>query len=79
MDSRKRRIIRQRFVVEQKHRCCYCGRVFGPKGSLLEATIEHLKPLADGGSNRQENLAAACRHCNQHRGRQMQSSRFRGF
>ncbi|WP_081853365.1 HNH endonuclease [Erythrobacter longus] len=75
MDYKKRRRIRQNLVVKQKHRCCYCVRVFGPKGSPLEATIEHLRPLADGGSSRLKNLAAACRHCNQHRGCQMQASR----
>ena len=40
------------------------------EGDLLFAkfaTVEHLKPLAEGGSNRKDNLAASCIRCNQKR------------
>ena len=37
--------------------------------------IEHRKPKMDGGTDARENLAAACLHCNQHRGRQMNHAR----
>lgn len=33
-------------------------------------TIEHRLARMDGGSDKIDNLAAACWHCNQHRGRQ---------
>ena len=33
-------------------------------------TLDHLIPLKDGGDNRQANLVAACRKCNQKRGSQ---------
>lgn len=40
-------------------------------------TIEHKKARMDGGSDDLSNLAAACFHCNQHRGRQMNEARQR--
>jgi len=39
------------------------------------ATIEHKKAIMDGGSDNLTNLAAACFHCNQHRGLQMNGAR----
>lgn len=72
--SRGKRI-RHELARTQGFRCHYCKRLFGPKGSPLAATIEHLKALMDGGTNARENLVAACRHCNQHRGTQMNRAR----
>ncbi len=37
--------------------CCYCGS----KGRL---TIDHIVPIAEGGSNDWTNLTAACKSCN---------------
>ncbi len=76
LGKRKKRI-RHELAVQQRHRCFYCKRFFGPKGTSLAATIEHLKAKMDGGSDKRDNLAAACRHCNQHRGRQMNADRQR--
>jgi 5-methylcytosine-specific restriction endonuclease McrA len=45
--------------------CCWCGADI-PENLL---TIEHLKPLSRGGNNHMDNLALACRPCNQRRGR----------
>lgn len=62
--------------------CCYCespmwetdplgfASAHGiPADSLwcYQCTTEHLLPRALGGSNRQDNIAAACRLCNQYR------------
>jgi 5-methylcytosine-specific restriction endonuclease McrA len=33
----------------------------------FQCTAEHLIPLSDGGTSRQNNVVAACRYCNQHR------------
>lgn len=33
----------------------------------FQCTTEHLKPRCDGGGNERENIAVACRLCNQHR------------
>lgn len=39
------------------------------------ATVEHKKAKMDGGKDNVANLAAACQHCNQHRGQQMNQRR----
>jgi 5-methylcytosine-specific restriction endonuclease McrA len=67
--------IRHELAEAQRFRCCYCQRRFGAKGTPLAPTIEHLKARMDGGTNARDNLAAACRHCNQHRGSQKNSAR----
>lgn len=60
----------------QNWRCCYCGieMMVGMQGCWDRpkwdrareclATIEHVTPKVAGGSNRWENLVAACRLCN---------------
>jgi 5-methylcytosine-specific restriction endonuclease McrA len=45
------------------------------EGHPTAATIEHKKARMDGGTNARANLAAACFHCNQHRGAQMNRAR----
>lgn len=73
--ARSRRIL-ARLIHAQGNRCCYCGRPFTTAGPT-RPTLEHRKARMDGGSNRVSNLAAACFHCNQHRGRQMNQARQR--
>ncbi|MBA4765344.1 MAG: HNH endonuclease [Erythrobacter sp.] len=69
--------LRHELAAAQNFKCCYCKRRFGRKKSGLGATIEHLKPKMCGGTNARDNLAAACLHCNQHRGAQMNTARQR--
>ncbi|MBS1960272.1 MAG: HNH endonuclease [Bdellovibrionales bacterium] len=40
--------------------CHYCGRKFPPK----ELTMDHLVPLARGGTSTKNNLVPACKECN---------------
>ncbi|MFG6080439.1 HNH endonuclease [Paracoccus litorisediminis] len=60
---------------EQGGRCLWCAGLTwrvrkDPKGSPeRRATIEHLLPRSQGGSNRDENLRLACAECNSSRGR----------
>lgn len=68
-DRRYARRLLARLVAAQGGICCYCPRAFTTAGPR-RATLEHVKAKADGGSDRVENLAAACFHCNQHRGKQ---------
>ena len=42
------------------HRCLYCGHQY----SRRELTRDHVLPTSRGGSNRWENVVAACRRCN---------------
>ena len=76
LNSRRARKLLARLVQAQNGICCYCPRPFTATGDR-RATLEHRKAKADGGSDRVGNLAAACFHCNQHRGKQKQQARLR--
>lgn len=54
----------------QNWRCCYCAVVMGTDDPEHEdaASIDHYVPRASGGTNKWENLVAACRLCNNSRG-----------
>jgi uncharacterized protein (TIGR02646 family) len=73
LTGKRARQVRHRLAQQQKFRCCYCGRRFTGEGPT-RATIEHVKPKRDGGGNNFDNLKAACQHCNQHRGWQINES-----
>jgi 5-methylcytosine-specific restriction endonuclease McrA len=60
----------------QGGKCCYCKREFTKTGPT-RLTLEHKKAKMDGGTDEMSNLAAACHHCNQHRGQQMNGARQR--
>ena len=73
-NSRYAKRLRYRLAERQGMRCCYCKRPFAESGPT-RATIEHRKPIRDGGPNAVSNLAAACFHCNQHRAKQIDKAR----
>ena len=50
---------RTRFRRED-HRCLYCGGQF----SRSELTRDHVVPISRGGSDKWENVVAACKRCN---------------
>jgi uncharacterized protein (TIGR02646 family) len=66
--------VRRSLVKSQGGKCCYCQRLFTKSGPT-RPTIEHKKAKMDGGSDAFNNLAAACFHCNQHRGQQKNGAR----
>jgi 5-methylcytosine-specific restriction endonuclease McrA len=74
LNNKYKRRLRTRLALSQDNMCCYCHRPFTEDGPTM-ATIEHRKPKRDGGTDRVGNLAAACLHCNQHRGQQIELSR----
>ena len=47
--------------------CLYCGRVFQP-GAL---TRDHVVPKSRGGKDEWENVVAACKRCNHHKGNRL--------
>lgn len=47
--------------------CLYCGRPF-PDGEL---TRDHLVPRSRGGPDQWDNVVAACRRCNHHKGNRL--------
>lgn len=75
-DPQYRAFVRRELYKRQGGRCCYCNREFTKTGELA-VTIEHLKAIMKGGKDNLKNLAAACFHCNQHRGKQMNATKQR--
>jgi 5-methylcytosine-specific restriction endonuclease McrA len=73
--------LRKSAFLRQHGRCCYCtvpmwlkapSELQVPTPSFnaakrLRCTVEHLRARSDGGSDRPENIAAACAHCNRTR------------
>jgi 5-methylcytosine-specific restriction endonuclease McrA len=57
----------KRRMLEDDNRCHWCGR----RLRLSTATMDHVIPLARGGSNHPRNLVLACEACNQTRGHDM--------
>lgn len=51
--------------VEHSNRCVYCGGLEAKVGKLVP---DHMMPLSRGGSNSLDNIAPACRHCNDSKG-----------
>lgn len=54
---------RTRYEVLRRdgHRCRYCGTSAGEGATL---TVDHVIPVALGGSDKPDNLVAACKDCN---------------
>ena len=48
------------------NKCVYCKR----SGKRQQLELDHVVPRSNGGTNRYDNLVAACRPCNQKRGNQ---------
>lgn len=64
-----RAAVRAALVAAQNGRCCWCGLSMDRAGrGGRGATLDHIVPLAKGGPDVPENLAAACRLCNAARG-----------
>lgn len=60
--KRSRRALRQRFEILKRdgYRCRYCGR----SGRLVQLEVDHVIPVAAGGTDDDENLVTACGDCN---------------
>lgn len=53
----------------QNWRCCWCGvRCVAESNKHNSATIEHVTPKSQGGTDHWSNLAMACNRCNHARG-----------
>jgi hypothetical protein len=58
--------VENRVRIAATNRCGYC---LSPQRLLpWELEIEHLKPIARGGTNKEENLWLSCRSCNSFKG-----------
>lgn len=50
--------------ARDQYTCLYCGNMF----ALQNLSRDHVVPKSRGGRDRWENVVAACRRCNQHKG-----------
>ena len=71
MAERKPISKKTRFEVFKRDRftCQYCGRM--SPDVILE--IDHIKPVAEGGTNKMINLVTSCRDCNRGKGKRILS------
>jgi 5-methylcytosine-specific restriction endonuclease McrA len=58
------RFSRTNIFLRDDHTCQYCGQKFA-KSSL---TLDHVKPIVQGGKKCWENIVTACKPCNQKKG-----------
>lgn len=56
--------VRLKVLTRDKYTCCKCGK----NGSQVELQVDHIHPVARGGSNHPSNLQTLCRACNQRKG-----------
>ena len=58
--------LRNELAELDKHRCAYCLSADFLTGQRL--TIDHIRPIAAGGTDALTNLCLACRSCNEFKG-----------
>ncbi len=58
------RFSRTNVFIRDQHRCQYCGINF----SKLNLTLDHVRPVVQGGGKSWENIVTACKPCNQKKG-----------
>jgi hypothetical protein len=67
--SAKKVYMRVCLAEAQNWRCCWCGVECVPESDKKNsATIEHVTPRSQGGTDHWSNLAMSCNRCNQARG-----------
>jgi hypothetical protein len=64
LDAAFLRVYREQARAYQKSRCKYCHEPM----SARTATSDHVKPRSRNGSDRRENIVAACEPCNSSKG-----------
>lgn len=62
--SRLRRFKRQKIAKRHGWKCHYCGKAL----THSTATLDHIVPVAMGGTLADHNLCLACRRCNSLKG-----------
>jgi hypothetical protein len=62
VSSATRQVVR----IRAKGLCEYCHA--DEKWQFVRFTMDHIRPISDGGSDEADNLALACRNCNERRG-----------
>ena len=66
---------RARLRKRQKNRCYWCKEQMNSRPlDKREATLDHMTPRSRGGGGDILNLVAACRECNEKRGKDLDQS-----
>ena len=65
-----KKTIRKQLYFQQFKKCCWCNKEM----LLEEATIEHIRAKADGGTDDLINLQVACADCNHSRGHRLRDA-----
>lgn len=68
--SKWKKKVRKELWEEQHGHCCWCDKPM----ALEDATIEHIRAKADGGTDDKINLQVACESCNNERGRRLNTA-----
>lgn len=55
---------REKVFERDNYLCHYCGKQL----TRFSATLDHIQPVSQGGTNEIDNLVTACLHCNSQRG-----------
>lgn len=71
----RKRALKRAALRECGRRCVYCGS----RLELETATLDHVHPVARGGTNAPGNLVAACGPCNRRKGDLLPHEFFRRF
>lgn len=67
--ARDRRRVLRRLLRAQRGACALCGELMTlDRDDPRRATVDHIKPRALGGTDRPDNLQAACWECNAKKG-----------
>lgn len=56
--------LRTKILMRDRYTCQYCDHRFAPH----DLTLDHIQPRSRGGRSTPENLAAACKRCNNRKG-----------
>lgn len=64
LDAAFIRVYREQARIDQKSRCKYCQE----RITARTATADHVKPRSRNGSDRKDNIVAACQPCNAAKG-----------
>jgi hypothetical protein len=59
--------LRWKVLKRDRYRCCACGKS-PANDSGVELEIDHIVPVAEGGTNDESNLRVLCSECNREKG-----------